>query len=185
MGKYTDLKGSVYRMKKICVLLLLALLLLLPAAAFADGDVNIEVMIADGVSVVVLTPEYELFSANTFQGAEVPGFRMPLSLTRIEEGAFEGIDAKIVEISENVAYIGSRAFANCKNLREFHIPDSVKEIEPDALKGCDKDVTVYGSTDVAKKFAEDAGFEYKDLSAQPVTPAEREEKAVELPAVKR
>ena len=55
MGKYTDLKGSVYRMKKICVLLLLALLLLLPAAAFADGDVNIEVMIADGLSVVVLT----------------------------------------------------------------------------------------------------------------------------------
>ena len=73
-----------------------------------------------------------------------------------------------------------------RNLREFHIPASVKEIEKDALEGC-KDVTVYGSTDVAEAFAEAAGFEYVDLKPedQQGTSSGREEKAVELPAVKR
>ena len=175
-------------MKKICVFLVLLLLLCLAPAAYADG-VNIEVMIADGMSVVVLTPEVSLFSAESFLGAEErnPDFIMPRSLTRIEDNAFEGIDASRVEISENVASIGSHAFAKCKNLREFHISASVKEIDKDALEGCEN-VTVYGSTDVAKAFAEAAGFDYVDLNAaEPpvVRPVGREEPPVALPFVKR
>ena len=110
-------------MKKFVLLLAAMFLCLCPTAA-ADGGVNIEVMIADGVSVVVLTPESVLIRAETFQGAEerVPGFCMPQYLTRIEEGAFEGIDAVRVEISENVAYIGSRAFAKCETCANSTFP---------------------------------------------------------------
>ncbi len=175
-------------MKRISMLLVLVLLLCLAPAAYADG-VNIEVMIADGMSVVVLTPEVSLFSAESFLGAEErnPDFIMPKSLTRIEDNAFEGIDTKKIEISENVAFIGYHAFAKCKNLREFHISASVKEIDKNALEGCEK-VTVYGTTDVAKEFAKAAGFDYVDLNAaEPpvVRPVGREEPPVALPFVKK
>ena len=143
-----------------------------------------EVMIADGVSVVVLTPESALFSADILQSTEEKdsGFYMPLYLTRIENSAFEEIDAACVKISENVVYIGYRAFANCKNLREFHISASVEKIESDALEGC-TGVTVYGTTDTAQKFADAAGFDYVDQSVPYTDPDET--LPLPLPLVRR
>jgi len=183
-----DRKGSVYRMRKICVLLLFSFLLVVPAAAFADGAVNVEVMTADGVSVVVLTPEFTVSGADVAISAaeeEAASFRMPKYLTRIEESAFEGIDAACVEISENVAYIGYHAFANCENLREFRISASVEEIDRDAMEGC-QGVTVCGTTDTAKKFAEDAGFDYVDLNSHTdPTDVHAEASPVALPLVTR
>lgn len=171
-------------MKKTLILLLLVLLLLLPSAAYAEEGVRIELMVADGVSYAVLTREPIL--GGTLKGGEEknPGFRLPAFLTGIEASAFEGIDAACVEISENVESVGSRAFADCQNLREFHISESVKEIAEDALAGCEN-VTVYGTTEVAKAFADAAHFEYVDPSAEPAPSSAQEQQPVELPAIFR
>ena len=51
-------------MRRISILLVMALLLSLSPTVQAEGGVSIEVMIVDGMSVVMLTPEETLFSAN-------------------------------------------------------------------------------------------------------------------------
>ena len=150
-------------MKKISILLILALLLCLAPAALAEGGVQVEVMIADGASVVMLTPETLTMSASdTYMSGE--GFQLPGLLTRITEESFAGIAAKRIEITKSVAAIEKNAFANCPNLREFVIPECVAEIDPEALAGCEN-VTVYGYTDTARAFAEAAGFTYVDANA--------------------
>jgi hypothetical protein len=149
-------------MKKISILLILALLLCLAPAALAEGGVQVEVMIADGASVVMLTPETLSMSASdTYMSGE--GFALPGLLVRIEEEAFAGIPAKRIELTGNVDVVGKNAFANCPNLREFVIPECVAEIDPEALAGC-TGVTVYGYTDTARAFAEAAGFDYVDAN---------------------
>ena len=105
-------------------------------------------MIADGASVVMLTPDELLVNASdAYMSGE--GFRLPGLLVRIEEEAFAGIPAARVELTGSVAVVGKRAFADCPNLREFIIPECVAEIDPEALAGCEN-VTVYGCTETAR-----------------------------------
>ena len=138
-------------MKKISILLVLVLLLCLVPAAHAEDGVQVEVLIADGMSVVMLTPDEMRLRANeVFQSAAPNGgdgsesLALPASLTLIEESAFEGIAAQRVEISENVVSIGKRAFADSKSLREIVIPATVLKVDDLALEGCEN-VTVYGA----------------------------------------
>ena len=63
--------------------------------------------------------------------------RLPAVLREIEEEAFEGISARTVVIPDGATTIGSRAFANCGNLRYVEIPDSVTSIADDAFAGSD------------------------------------------------
>ena len=84
------------------------------------------------------------------------------ALKTIEEEAFEGIAAVNVHISDNVETLGSRAFANCPNLRSIYIPESVKKIESDLLEGCGN-ITVYGKSAIARSFAETNGFAYVEV----------------------
>lgn len=163
-------------MKKICLLLAAVLLLGLCFSAQAEEAVQVEVLKMDGISVVVLTPQETVRRARGI-AKETGSFALPAALTIIEEGAFEGIAAETVEISRNVVAIEARAFADCKSLREIHIPDSVASIDSKALAGC-KNVTVYGAkASAAEKFVQaviaadpDAGFTFVDVSAEPSQP---------------
>ena len=161
-------------LKRTCMLMALALLLCAVLNAWAEGGVYVEVIRADGVSVVTLTPEETTERANSAAKGAWDERRadavMPGSLTIIGEGAFEGISARCVEITENVAAIESRAFADCKNLREIHIPATVVKVDDHALDGCEK-VTVYGVKGTeTERFAKAAGFVFVDLGAGPEEP---------------
>ena len=86
------------------------------------------------------------------------GFTLPVALVTIGEEAFAGIPVSRVEFTENVKTIGPRAFADCKNLREFVVPATVESIDDTALAGC-TNVTVYGDIgSEAERFASDNGF---------------------------
>ena len=58
---------------------------------------------------------------------------LPESVSKIGDEAFEGDAFQGVIIPDGCASIGSRAFANCENLRYVYIPESVTEIEDDAF----------------------------------------------------
>lgn len=182
-------------MKKISILLVFALLLCLAPAAQAEDGVQVEVMIADGMSVVMLTPEEMQLRANAVFLSAAPNggggsesLALPAFLTLIEESAFEGIAAQSVEISENVVSIEKRAFADCKSLQEIHIPATVLKVDDLALEGCEN-VTVYGTAgSEAERFATAAGFDFVDPNgAEPPVeqPTGQMEAPVTLPFVKR
>ena len=79
----------------------------------------------------------------------------PAGLTTIEESAFEGVAARTVRLPEGVTSIGSRAFADCPNLRHIYIPGSVTKISGDAFDGI-SELYLYGSRgSAANDYAKD------------------------------
>ena len=60
---------------------------------------------------------------------------LPDDLTTIEDEAFMGTDAAIVHIPASVTEIGSRAFADCPNLRHINLPVGAT-LADDAFDGC-------------------------------------------------
>ena len=143
-------------MKKLCFLLILALLLTLSASAFAEGGVEIVVM--DGIPVVMETFGLTSGETNAFNASE--DFILPAALVTIEESAFEGIPASYIEITENVKSIGARAFADCENLTGLIIPATVESIDDTALDGS-VNATVYGEIgSEAQRFAETNGIDF-------------------------
>jgi len=50
--------------------------------------------------------------------------------------AFAGCGATSVTLPEGVRFIDSRAFANCRGITAFHIPDSVTELGTRVFEGC-------------------------------------------------
>ena len=162
-------------MKKLSILLALALFLCLVPNAWAAEGVPIEVIEADGVSVVLLVPDIP---------EEQPDFTLPKALTRIRQGAFEGISAARVRVSDKVTAIESRAFADCVNLREIIIPASVTEIDDSAFDSC-AGVTVYGEArSEAARIAGQHGFSFVDSSPLQPTPIfQTTEPVPVLPAV--
>ena len=150
-------------MKRICALILAALLCL-SAAAYAEE--TIEVIKMDGVSVVVLTPDASLLRSRSAGERTEGGLILPASALLIGDEAFMGVAARRVEVSENVAAIQARAFADCVSLREIVIPASVKEIDDSAFTGCEN-VTVYGEKGTeAERIAALYGFAFQEVNPQ-------------------
>ena len=92
---------------------------------------------------------------------------LPESLTRIEEGAFEGIAAECVKVPASVNTIEARAFADCASLRAIYIPATVTGVNNLALDGCEN-VTVHGVRGTeAERFAIAAGFTFAEMNGDP------------------
>ena len=67
-----------------------------------------------------------------------PDLVLPSDLITIEEEAFKGIDAKVVMVPDSCTSIGSKAFADCPDLKYVIVSDlSVIDIAEDALDGTD------------------------------------------------
>lgn len=63
---------------------------------------------------------------------------IPDSAIAIENGAFENSRIMEVFIPNGVRFIGERAFANCKHLKNINIPESVVQIGKEAFLNCEK-----------------------------------------------
>ena len=121
------------------------------------GTTTITATVTDGAyfSYAITTAGYALTVSD-----EV--LLLPAFLTRIEEEAFAGTGAVIIEVPENVTAIEARAFADCENLRRITIPGSVLHVDNTALENCEN-VTVYGATgSEAQRFAGANGFTFVD-----------------------
>jgi len=71
-----------------------------------------------------------------------PDFTLPKQLDAIDESAFEGIAASVIDIPASCASIGDRAFRNCTNLTQIRIPAGCA-LGEDVFDGCAR-VYVYG-----------------------------------------
>ena len=78
--------------------------------------------------------------------------------TNIEEEAFAGSAFKSVVFCEDNQVIGSKAFANCKNLMYVEAYGSIQQIEDDAFEGCEN-LIFYSPRDTALHYlAEKMGY---------------------------
>ena len=80
---------------------------------------------------------------------ELPVTVLPSSLRALEEEAFANVPVQIVELPEGCQSIGSRAFADCAQLRGVRIPASVTSISDDAFAGCASDLVILTTQDSA------------------------------------
>lgn len=71
------------------------------------------------------------------EGAKIEKFKLPSTVTDIDEYAFWGNDSlKQISLSSNLREIPSYAFSNCRRLTEISIPYSVKSIDSKAFENC-------------------------------------------------
>ena len=86
---------------------------------------------------------------------------LPAGIKTIEEQAFAGIAAEVIEIPEGCTSIESEAFLNCKALVKLYIPASVNQIAFDAFVGCDNLVIYAPEGSTAIKLAKRLSIAYE------------------------
>lgn len=84
---------------------------------------------------------------------------LPQALTDIRAEAFAGLGFEEVVLGENVASIGKKAFADCKNLVLINLSDDVV-VEKDAFIGCDQLTIICSEGVSAQAYAIDNGIPY-------------------------
>jgi len=85
-------------------------------------------------------------------------FVLPCSLKTIEDEAFEKCAFVSVRLKDGIEVIGKRAFADCANLRQIEMPDSVKHIAPDAFDGNGLIIIFCQEGSYAKQYADEHGI---------------------------
>ena len=85
---------------------------------------------------------------------------LPEELKEIGEEAFEGGTFRCVRVGENVETIGSRAFADCGELRYMIIPERTAYIAPDAFVGTNGLTIIGESGSYAEQYAQEYGFDF-------------------------
>ncbi len=84
--------------------------------------------------------------------------KIPETVTKIGNGAFEGAPFDEFKIPENVTSVGEAAFSNCENLEAVFIPESVTEIGETAFVGAAEDFVIVAEKDsFAYSYAEKNG----------------------------
>ena len=97
---------------------------------------------------------------NTGAGTLSPDLSLPASLTGIEDEAFAGGSFEYVRVPAGVTMIGSRAFADCPNLKYVEIQGMTTGIAPDAFYGT-FGLTIYAPFDSsAAAFAKEHGIDF-------------------------
>jgi len=148
-----DVKGYVLRCEPVSIIALLPPNPFFSGHTFTKDELSVEVVFENGVQIE--TSEYTLEQSGTGAGEQTlnltyggisasldvellsePDFILPADLTHIEDEAFAGINAEVIEISEGCVSIGARAFADCPNLKYVLVSDlSSIDIATDALDG--------------------------------------------------
>ena len=102
---------------------------------------------------------YSEFSFETSSGNGI--LQLPANLNKIEAEAFAGLPMSGVTCCSGLSSIGSRAFADCANLRVIVIPSSVCEIAGNAFAGCPGGLKIIGAEDsAAAEFAHSHGHTF-------------------------
>ena len=91
-----------------------------------------------------------------------PDFVVPSGLSVILDEAFEGCPFTCVQVSEEIGYIGSRAFADCPQLRFIYIPAWCL-VESDAFEGAGDLTIISISGSEAEDVAEANGYTFHPI----------------------
>jgi hypothetical protein len=97
---------------------------------------NIQTINFEKDSQITILDEY------AFNGSQAKSINLPNSIQIINEHAFSGSDIVEMTIPNSVSFIGQYAFSGCIHLKEIVIPMSVTTMEYSIFDYC-KDITIY------------------------------------------
>lgn len=100
----------------------------------SDNKATMDNFFLDRVHVMVKTEGDQLTVANPRTPRE-PDMVLPNALTTIDEGAFEGIYADVIKVSDGCESIGAEAFKDNTSLVQIYLPRNC-EIDDTAFDGC-------------------------------------------------
>ena len=106
----------------------------------ADGVIFTEG--ANGRWTLTMPAQAVTIGANLLRIFGPADFTLPAGLTAVEDEAFAGIAAEIVDIPAGCTYIGDGAFRNCPDLTQIRIPEGCG-LGADVFAGCGT-VCVFG-----------------------------------------
>ena len=104
--------------------------------AFDDCDDDLTIFACRGSAAHTYAVDNNIHWVDTDEIEE--DFILPKNLITIQQQAFMGIGARCITIPNGAKTIGSKAFANCTELLQIHIPESVTNIAADAFDGLSK-----------------------------------------------
>lgn len=129
-------------MKKVIPFLVLLLCILAFTISFAEADAFIPPI-----------PENET----------VTEARLPASVVKIEDEAFEGTALVKVELPENVEAIGEHAFANISTLINIRIPITTTYIASSAFEGSNRTTITAPGNSYARTWAKNHGLPFSPI----------------------
>lgn len=88
---------------------------------------------------------------------------VPRSVSVIADNAFEGCGFESFQVPAGTTSIGTRAFANCPNLRKVVISSANVTIADDAFAGCTDLLIVAPKNSTAHQYAKAHGLEFRAL----------------------
>lgn len=100
---------------------------------------------ADGLWTLTMPDADVIISALFTAAFDTPDFALPAALTAIEDEAFAGVSASVMEIPVHCTAIGDRAFKDCPNLTQISVPKDCS-LGADVFEGCEL-VYVFGAAD--------------------------------------
>lgn len=118
-----------------------------------------------GVSLITATAEDGSGASDTalvyVHGETI--LRLPKALKEIGEEAFMGNTVEEFILPDGAKTIGSRAFADCVNLKLIHLPGSLTEIADDAFEGCEDVKAIVKGGSYAEQYVIRQGMRYDIL----------------------
>lgn len=83
----------------------------------------------------------------------------PTALTQIEDEAFTGTDANVIDLREtHISSIGEKAFAEMDELMVVYLPGNVKSIDNSAFSGCKDFIIICADGTYAEEWAQSNGY---------------------------
>lgn len=82
--------------------------------------------------------QVETIQCYSFSGCPLKGeMKFSLRIKKIGAGAFAGAEFSTITLPNALTQIAVRAFIDCKNIKEFILPDSVTSFDTSAVCGCE------------------------------------------------
>jgi len=98
-----------------------------------------------------------------------PDFKLPASLTIVEDEAFAGTAVRYAAFPEGLTKIGSRIFAGCTKLIAVYAPALVTNLLADAFDSVPETLTLLGRLGSAiADYAAEHGFRFEPVETNPI-----------------
>lgn len=116
-----------------------------------------------GVKAVRIADTVEKIDTSFFESSDLQYVKCGAGLKEIANASFGESGLMEIELNEGLEIIGPIAFANCTNLKEIYIPESVTDIQNTAFYGeYPEDFVIRGKAgSVAETYANEQGYKFE------------------------